>query len=258
MMSQWSSEQYLKFKSQRTQPAIDLAKRIPLSHPKKILDIGCGPGNSTSVLKKIFPQACILGVDNSEDMIKKAKEACPDIDFQVCDITSGFDKLDTYDIIFSNACLQWIPDHRELIPMLFSRLDRNGVLAVQMPINGQEALFRIMYDVISEPQWGLSSMDIEENETLLPEEYFDILSSCTESFDIWETTYYHGMPSAKAMVEWIKGTRLRPYLNALDETDAGKLEKEIVKRAAEAYNVQENGEIIFRFRRLFFVANKLN
>lgn len=257
-MSKWNSEQYLKFKKQRTQPAIDLAKRISVEHPNNILDIGCGPGNSTSVLKKIFPQAYILGVDNSEDMIIKARESYPNINFELCDVTTELDKFDKCNIIFSNACLQWIPNHKEFIPMLFSRLNKNGVLAVQIPMNGQEALFKIMNEVISEPQWGFSSMSIETNGTLLPEEYFDILSSCTGNFDIWETVYYHNMPSVEAMVEWIKGTRLRPYLNVLDETKAKSLEKEITKRASAVYDTQENGEIIFKFRRFFFVASKLD
>ena len=142
--------------------------------------------------------------------------------------------------------------------MLFNQLNKNGVLAVQMPMNEQETLFTIMNDVLSEPQWSFSSMNMETNKTLLPEEYFDILSSCTESFDIWETTYYHNMPSIEAMVEWVKGTRLRPYLNALDKNNAEKLEAEIVKRAAIAYDTQENSEIIFKFRRFFFTASKLN
>jgi len=257
-VSEWNSEQYLKFKKQRTQPAIDLAKKISIEHPNNILDIGCGPGNSTSVLKKIFPQASILGVDSSEDMIKKAKESYTDINFKLCDVTTDLDKLDKYDIIFSNACLQWIPNHREFIPMLFNRLSKNGVLAVQIPMNGQEALFKIINEVISEPQWGFTSMNIEVNRTLLPEEYFDILSSYTQKFDIWETVYYHNMPSVEAMVEWVKGTRLRPYLNALDKTKAENLEREITKRAAAVYDTQENGGIIFRFRRFFFVASKLD
>jgi len=257
-VSEWNSEQYLKFKKQRTQPAIDLAKRISVEHPKNILDIGCGPGNSTSVLKEIFPKACILGVDNSENMIKRAKESYPDINFKLCDVTTELDKLDKYDIIFSNACLQWIPNHKKFIPMLFDKLNKNGVLAVQMPMNGQEKMFKIMAEIVSEPQWGFSSTNIEMTETLLPEEYFNILSSCTGNFDIWETVYYHNMSSIEAMVEWVKGTRLRPYLNALDKTKAENLEKEITMRAAAIYDTQENGEIIFKFRRFFFVANKLN
>ncbi len=257
-MSQWNSELYLRFKHQRTQPAVDLAKRIYAEHPNNILDIGCGPGNSTSVLRKIFPQSDILGVDSSENMIQKAKELHPDLNFKLCDITTGLHALDKYDIIFSNACFQWIPNHKEFIPMVFNKLNKNGVLAVQIPMNGQEAFFRIMDEIISDPQWGFSSVNIEQNETLPPEEYFDLLSSLTEDFDIWETVYYHNMPSAKAIVEWVKGTRLRPYLNALDKTKAERLEKEITERAGAVYRTQKNGEIIFRFRRFFFTARKLN
>lgn len=255
-MSEWNSEQYLKFKSQRTQPAVDLAKRIKAEQPKSILDIGCGPGNSTAVLKERFPRSDILGVDSSENMIEKAKASYPDLDFRICDVTKELDSLGSYDVIFSNACLQWIPDHRAFIPDVFGKLNKNGVLAVQMPMNGEEPLFKLISSITSEPRWGFSAMNIEKNETLLPEEYFDILSSCTESFDIWETVYYHRMPSIGAMVEWTKGTRLRPYINALDKSGAELLEKEISERAAEIYGKQKNGEIIFKFRRFFFTAEK--
>lgn len=257
-MAIWNSEQYLKFKKQRTQPAVDLAKRIPLKNPENIIDIGCGPANSTAVLSEIFPRAEILGVDSSAEMIEKAKEACPNLNFRLCDVVTQFDRLESYDIIFSNACLQWIPNHREFIPKLFGKLNKNGVLAVQMPVNGQEALYKIINEVVSEPQWGFSSLELETNGTLSPEEYFDILSDCTDNFDIWETVYYHNMPSVEAMVEWVKGTRLRPYLNALDKAKAESLEKKIIRRAATVYKAQKNGEIIFRFRRFFFIATKMN
>lgn len=255
-MSEWNSEQYLKFKSQRTQPAVDLAKRIAVGQPKTVLDIGCGPGNSTSVLKERFPNAEILGVDSSSNMIEKAKKSYPDLNFHICDAVCDLDKLDTYDVIFSNACLQWIPNHREFIPRVFNKLNKNGVLAVQVPMNGEEPLFKVIGGAVSESRWSFSGMNIETNGVLRPEEYFDILSSCTDSFDIWETVYYHSMPSVEEMVEWVKGTRLRPYINALDKSDALLLEKEIAKRASEFYGKQENGEIIFKFRRLFFTAEK--
>lgn len=255
-MLQWSAKQYLKFKNQRTRPAMDLAKRIADKRPENVLDIGCGPGNSTSVLKQTFPRAYILGVDNSEDMIKTAKESYPDIDFRLCDVTTQLDGLDSYDVIFSNACLQWIPNHKKLIPMLFNKLNKKGVLAVQIPMNEREPLFRIANEILCEPQWDFSSRNIEKIGTLLPEEYFDILSACTDNFDVWETVYYHNMPSVEAMVEWIKGTSLRPYLNALDSEKAERLIKEITERASQAYTVQKNGEIIFKFRRFFFVAGR--
>lgn len=253
-MSEWNSEQYLKFESQRTQPAIDLVKRTAITDPQNILDIGCGPGNSTKVLKDAFPSAKILGIDRSENMIQKARETYPDMAFEVMDITNEMQRLDSFDLIFSNACLQWIPNHRELIPSLFHRLNKGGVLAVQMPMNSQEKLFAIAAETIREDKWDFSSMPPEPNATLVCEEYFDILSSLTERFDVWETVYYHGMPSIDAMIEWIKGTRLRPYLNALNAADAQNLIQEITEKASKVYVKRKNREIIFKFRRFFFTA----
>lgn len=255
-MSEWSSEQYLKFKKQRTRPAVDLAKRIAGEKPRAVLDVGCGPGNSTAVLKNTFPAARITGIDSSAEMIEKAKASCPDTEFRLCDITAGVNMLENYDIIFSNACLQWVPDHRTLIPALFDKLNDGGVLAVQIPMNYKEPLFLAENEVLSEPRWGFAGKEIRTIATLPPEEYFDILASCTNDFDIWETVYYHRMPSVNAMVEWIKGTSLRPYLSALDEEKAVRLEAEIKARAAEAYAKQNNGEYIFKFRRFFFTARK--
>ena len=255
-MPEWNSEQYLKFINQRTQPAIDLVQRIEIKNPQKVLDIGCGPGNSTKVLKNVFPKAHILGIDSSEDMIKKARETYPDIEFKFMDITDESQNLENIDIIFSNACLQWIPNHREFIPKIFSKLSKGGVLAVQIPLNSQEKLFKIMRETVNEDKWNFSSMSVEPNTTLKREEYFDILSSLTDNFNIWETVYYHNMPSINAMVEWIKGTRLRPYLNALNSIDAKKLIDEISEKASRVYAKQENGEIIFKFRRFFFIATR--
>lgn len=253
-MTSWNSEQYLKFQRQRTLPAIDLAKRIPLEHPSSVLDIGCGPGNSTSVVRERFPKARVLGVDSSENMLQKARESYPELSFQLCDITTDLDRLGTYDVIFSNACLQWVPDHGRLIPSLLGRLNENGVLAVQIPMNGREPLLQIMDEVVAQPRWGLSSIPIKANGALTPEAYFDLLSCHAGSFDLWETVYYHSMPSVEAMVEWIKGTRLRPYLNALDQAGAESLEREIARRAASVYPTRANGEILFKFRRFFFIA----
>lgn len=255
-MSDWNAEQYLKFKSQRTQPAEDLARRILTDNPQSVLDVGCGPGNSTRVLKNRFPKAHIIGVDSSETMIQKAKETCPDIEFQVMDITEEHPGLENLDVIFSNACLQWIPHHREFVPKLFGRLRRGGVLAVQIPMNSQERLFTILSETVCEPQWDFSSLSLQPNTTLTCEEYFDLLASLTPRFDIWETVYYHPMPSVEAMVEWMKGARLRPYLNALSEKDAQALVTEITEKASKAYTPQKNGEILFKFRRCFFTATR--
>lgn len=188
-------------------------------------------------------------------MIKKAAITYPDILFRLCDVTSKLDKLDSYDIIFSNACLQWIPNHEKFIPELTNKLNPGGVLAVQIPMNGQESLFKIVDRVVKETKWKFVLAE-ETNGTLLPEKYFDILADCSKSFDIWETVHYHNMPTIQAMPEWVKGTRLKPYLDVLDNNMVEELEQEILRLAADAYSSQRNGEIIFKFRRLFFTAVK--
>lgn len=248
-MFNWSSDQYLKFKAQRTQPAIDLAKRIEDRNPRTVLDIGCGPGNSTAVLKAVFPDARILGIDTSQDMIDKAKRAYPDIDF---DLGDAREIADEYDLLFSNACLQWIPNHKELIPYLISKLNDGGALAVQIPMNGEEPLFRIIKDVVSE--FKLSS--VSRQWTLNPDEYYEILSGCSDNFKIWETVYYHDLPNHEALLEWVKGTHIRPYLALLSEDDGLEFENEILKRVRKTYPVMSDGKVVLRFRRFFFTAEK--
>lgn len=183
-----------------------------------------------------------------------ARETYPDMEFRVMDITDEGNGLGSFDIIFSNACLQWAPGHRELIPLLFRMLRKAGTLAVQIPMNSQEKLFTIMNETLKEDKWDFSALADEPNATLERGEYFDILSALTKTFDIWETVYYHNMTSIDAMVEWVKGTRLRPYLETLDAEESRKLLDGITEKAEKAYERQENGEIIFRFRRFFFIA----
>ena len=251
-MTDWNSTLYLKFKKERTQPAIDLANRIRTYHPEKIADIGCGPGNSTEVLKSVFPDSEIHGIDNSQDMIVKARKEHPELTFCLCDVK---DVQSGYDMFFSNACLQWIPDHASLIPGLMDKLNNKGILAIQLPMNQEEPLFCIIDEVASDSRWGLGKR-FQTNGALRPDEYYDILSDCSSDFQMWETVYYHALPSHQALVDWVKGTRLRPYLDALDSGNAAKFENEILRRTVEAYPVRTDGNVLLRFRRFFFVAVK--
>lgn len=252
-MSDWNSLQYKKFIAQRSQPAKDLAMRLSAMTPKTVVDIGCGPGNSTKILRDIFPQASILGIDSSPNMIEKAKEDNPELDFAVCDALSLDGK---FDVIFSNACFHWIPDHKTFLPALMDKLNAGGVLAVQMPYNNAEPLYRIINETVADPKWEFDAAKLENNVTLAPEEYYKILSGCSAFFDIWETTYYHSMPDRQALFEWVKSAKLRPYLNCLSEEKGKKLEAEILAKAEKEYPVMSDGNIIFKFSRLFFVAIK--
>lgn len=252
-MADWNSEQYLKFREQRTQPARDLAMRIQHSAPKSAVDIGCGPGNSTSILKEIFPDIDLLGIDSSTNMIERAKAEHPDIAFHVCDARS---LSGNYDLLFSNACLQWIPDHASLIPFLMEHLCEHGALAVQIPMNSEEPLFRLIGEIAQQPEWGLRDVPLQPNETLTPQEYFNILSKCSSSFDIWETKYYHRLQDHKALVEWVKGTRIRPYLEHLSKAKGAAFENEIICQAKAIYPPVKTSEVVLGFRRFFFVAVK--
>lgn len=257
-MAKWNSEQYLKFKAQRTQPCKDLISRLDMSDASSILDIGCGPGNSTAELRRKNQNAYILGIDSSDDMILKAKQLYNDVDFMLCDASSSLDSLQKFDIVFSNACLQWIPDHMEFIPKMFSKLNKNGVMAVQIPLNFDEPIHKIISEVAQLPKYRKKlSIQLRVFYTLKPEEYYDILSELTNEFDIWKTVYHHQMKSHSDIMEWYKGTGLRPYLQAFDcDEDRAAFEADVYSMVEKAYPLQKNGDIIFRFPRLFFTAKK--
>lgn len=255
-MADWNSEQYLKFKAQRTQPAIDLAARLS-GNPPEIIDLGCGPGNSTRVLKSRFPDAYIIGADNSANMIERARADNPDLEFLIMDITGDLSEMSgKFDVVFSNACLQWLPDHATLLPKLFGLLRKGGVLAVQIPMNYDEPIHRIIGSISESPEWSDKFPEKRIFGTLTQSEYFDILSGLTDDFEMWQTTYCHRMPSIESIIEWYSSTGLRPYLAALSDEDGVRFTAEISAELEREYPKQKNGEIIFRFPRFFFTAKK--
>lgn len=251
----WNSEQYLKFKTERTQPAVDLVNRINIINPEKILDVGCGPGNSTHVLYSKYPNAYILGVDKSEEMINKAKSEYPNLDFKICDVSGDLSQLgNDYDIVFSNACIQWVPDHESLLKKLLNLLNRNGVLAVQIPMNFNEPIHRIVCELASSEKWKNYFAETGSFYTLGQSEYYDLLSGISGEFYLWETVYYHVMKSHNDILEWYRGTGLRPYLSVLPDNKKTEFESEIMENLIQRYPKQKNGDIIFRFPRFFFIA----
>ena len=257
-MSDWNARQYLKFQKERTQPALDLAARLEYDSPAKALDIGCGPGNSTAVVKARFPGARVIGVDSSQNMVETAQKDHPELEFIQWDITTDLDALPhDFDVVFSNACLQWVPDHPSLLPRLMGFLKPGGLLAVQIPMNYQEPIHRIIETTVSRSPWTEKIPYMRLFYTLTQEEYFDVLSRTASDFTLWQTTYLHRMPSHQAIMDWYSSTGLRPYLNAaVDEAAREEFYQEIFRQVQEAYPVQENGEIMFRFPRFFFIARK--
>lgn len=256
-MADWNSDLYLKFKKERTQPSVDLANAIKTENSKRIIDIGCGPGNSTAVLKKRFPNAHIIGADFSPNMIEKAKADYPDMDFILFDATRDFEKLeDKYDVVFSNACIQWVPNHKKLLSDMMSILKPNGVLAVQVPMNFEEPIHKIIAEVITRKEWADKIGNGRQFYTLKESEYFDVLSDISSDFTMWKTIYMHRMPSHQSIIEWYKSTGMKEYLAVLSDEDKIKFETAVFNEVKKYYPVQKNGEIIFRFPRLFFTSVK--
>ena len=254
VMKDWNSLQYTKFETERTQPVIDLIHRISCS-PASILDIGCGPGNSTNQLRLHFPNAKLLGIDSSDNMLAKAEKTYPDLTFCRCVVPDELDSIGKFDLIFFNACLQWVPDHRHLLPKLISRLNDGGMLAVQMPLTKNAMFYQILEAQLSADRWqhlrGMRNFHI-----LTPHETYDVLVQASPHVTMWDTTYYHALPSHSAVIEWYKGSGLRPYLDALDPVKADEFLAELLERIQKSYPPQADGSVILKMPRLFFTASK--
>jgi trans-aconitate 2-methyltransferase len=258
-MNDWNPQQYLKFKSERTQPSIDLVARIMINDPETIVDIGCGPGNSTQILHRRWPDADIVGLDSSQRMIEKAREDYPSQKWMVGD-ASDLDTNQKYDIVFSNATLQWVPNHDVLIPRLFNIVNKNGVLAVQVPANNESPIHKVLLSVAQSQKWKGYTSSCEKLLTYHNVDYYyNVLISLTENFDIWETTYYHVLKSHETLIEWYKSTGMKPFLERLpNDEDRAEFQKEILMQCKSFYPIQTDGKILYPFKRLFFTANKSN
>ncbi len=253
-MVEWNSSQYLKFKKERTQPSIDLANRLDMPEPQRILDIGCGPGNSTEVLQRRFPRAQLTGIDNSDDMIRQARESHPGIVFEQMDASGDLSRLGVFDIVFSNACIQWIPDHQNLLRNFMARLRPGGMLAVQTPMIYQEPIHVAVNSIVNSDRWKAFFPVSRPFHNLGQDGYFHLLRDIAADVTIWQTTYCHIMPNHEAILEWYKGAGLRPYLAVLEEAARVRFETEILEELRKVYPLQKSGEIIFRFPRFFFTA----
>jgi trans-aconitate 2-methyltransferase len=253
----WSPAQYLKFEEERTRPVRDLVQRIPLARLSSAADVGCGPGNSTEVLRERYGQARIVGIDSSPDMIEAARKRLPDIAFEVADIREWRPK-EAFEAILANAVLQWIPDHETLIPSLIASLRAGGALAVQMPDNLDEPSHRLMREVAAE---GPSTAKLTDAANARAERhgadwYFRLLRRHAAHVDVWRTTYFHPLDGARAVVEWLKGTGLRPFLDPLEKSEREAFLARYEGRIAEAYPAEADGTVLLPFPRLFFVARR--
>lgn len=263
----WDPEQYLRYADQRGRAFFDLLARVDTNSPASVVDLGCGPGHLTAVLAERWPEAEVVGVDASPEMIDAARRAEPGAEaparrrpvFELGDLRTWRPPRPV-DVLISNATLQWVPGHLELLPDLLAMVAPGGWFAFQVPGNFGEPSHRLLGELAAESPWSdlLAGHDFEPPSSHDPEGYLAMLAGDGNAVDAWETTYLFVLPGADPVLEWMRGTGLRPYLRAL--ADAGPqavrdFETEYGKRLRAAYPRQPFGTVL-PYRRIFVVVRK--
>jgi trans-aconitate 2-methyltransferase len=256
MMAAWSAAQYLKFEDERTRAARDLLNAVAIETPATIVDVGCGPGNSTELLVARYPDAKVLGIDNSAEMLTAARTRLPAAIFLEADV-SAWMPASPPGLIYANAVFQWVPDHLLVMSRLIGALAPGGVLAVQMPDNLDEPSHRLMSEVAESVSFAEAFRPPVTREALPSAgAYYNALRKVAARIEIWRTTYFHVLADAGAIVEWVKGTGLRPYLDRLAQRQREEFLALYRERIAVEYPPQSDGRVLLRFPRLFIVATK--
>lgn len=268
-MPDWNPALYLHFAPQRTRPAAELLARVPLVSVREVVDLGCGPGNSTALLAQRYASARVLGLDSSGAMVERARALVPQAVFRHQDLRAWLDATEqgagsepAPELIFANATLQWVDGHERLLPRLFASLAPGGVLAVQMPDNLHEPAHRLMRELARLPRFAPHLADAPSARTplLAPDAYYDLLaapSARAVEVDVWRTTYLHSMESPDAIVQWFLATGLRPFVAALPAALQGDFVDAYRARIADACPTRADGRHLLAFPRLFILARRM-
>lgn len=254
-MKDWSAAQYLKFEDERTRPARDLLAQVAVGVPEIVVDIGCGPGNSTELLARRWPGAQVTGFDTSPDMIATARKRLPGVAFELSDAAT-WTPAAPVDVIFANAVFQWLPEHPAIFLRLMGFLAPGGALAVQMPDNRMEPSHTAMVEAAAEMPFAAKLAHASRGSLPPPVLYYDLLASLSGRLDIWHTVYNHPMEGAAAIVEWVKATGLKPFLDPLDAGEQQAFLARYGEKIAQAYPPAADGKSLLRFPRLFIVAHR--
>jgi trans-aconitate 2-methyltransferase len=250
----WDPAQYLRFGNERLRPALDLLAQIPLAAPAHVVDLGCGAGNVTAILRQRFPDAEIVGVDGSETMLAKARTAAADCSFEQADFFR-WQPRHKLDLIYSNAALQWVDRHSTLLPRLLSFLASGGVLAVQMPNMLATPLHQVSRELATSHEWSQELGDVIPQPGILPvTDYWDLLRPQVASLEMWQTTYMHALQGENAVMEWASGSGLRPYLDRLSDDRKAAFRQAYADAVRSDYPARTDGTTILPFHRLFIVA----
>jgi trans-aconitate 2-methyltransferase len=251
----WDPEVYLKFANERTRPAMELLARVPSPEPKRVIDLGCGPGNSTALLAARWPSAHIEGLESSPEMLATARASSVHANWVEGDVES-WSPDHSYDVVFSNATLHWIPDHRALLPRLMRHVAEGGALAFQVPRNFDAPSHVLMRKVANTGPWAAKLANARQVNVLSPAEYFDVLAPLAKTIDIWETTYVHLLEGEDPVLAWVSGTGLRPFVQPLEPEERQSFIAQYRARLREAYPRRADGKTLLPFQRLFAVAQR--
>ncbi len=250
----WNPSLYLQFGRERIQPCLDLAQRVELASPERLVDLGCGPGNSTAVLRSRWPSGRISGVDSSRQMLEQARDSGVGADWIEAEI-GAWRPPEPVDLIFSNAALQWVRDHAELLPDLAGCLRRPGVLAIQIPYHLPSPAHQAIERLCGEAPWKEWLTPIPQPfEIHDPDFYYRLLAPISRQLDIWQTTYLHILERPSAVVDWMRGTGLRPYLDRLPEAERAGFLAAYRQEVERCFPAQPDGRALFPFPRLFLLA----
>ncbi len=262
MSDTWNAKTYSQFLNLRTRPARDLLAAIPDSfQPNTVYDLGCGPGNSTILLKQRWPHAKTIGLDSSPNMLQEAKSAYPELDFIEGDIAS-FIPSQRVDCLFANASLQWLDQHEILIPKLLEWLNPGGVLAIQMPNNFHSPMHQVSIQILhSQENWRhlLSNLRygfLNEPVYKIPWYYELLTKSGVNQLLLWETQYFQEMAGYHEILEWVKGTNLRLVMANMNGENQQKFTKIYVDAISKQYPLQSNKKILLPFTRIFLIGFK--
>lgn len=255
----WDPAKYVQFGDYRDRPFFDLTARVHADAPKHVVDLGCGPGNLTATLAERWPKAEVLGLDSSPEMLAKAGDHAAkvaNLSFSLADI-AGWSPSPQTDVVVTNAALQWVPGHRELLPRWLDALKPGAWFALQVPGNFTSPSHTLMRELAESEAWAGRLAGVLRHDDVVGEgsEYLGIMLAAGCDADAWETTYFQLLPGANPVLEWVRGTGLRPVLAALSAEEAQAFEAEYSARLAEAYPAGPHGTV-FPFRRTFAVARK--
>ena len=254
MEHRWDPDHYLRYADERSRPFLDLLARVRAAAPRRVVDLGCGPATLTALLARRWPGADVVGVDSSPEMVAAARDA-PGVRVELADLRDWRPEQPV-DVLVSNATLQWVPGHLDLLPRLVEALAPGGELALQVPGNLGEPSHEIRRELAAEPRFARWTTGVATPASADPEVYLARLQDLGCEVDVWETTYLHVLHGEDPVFTWVSGTGARPTLQALPDGLREEFEAELRARLRAAYPSGPHGTVL-PFRRVFAVARRV-